>query len=80
MQFTDLVFCSKEGVITFRLNLFSIDKVNGDKLWHICETVEPCVIVTTGASPVPNCKSVRTAQKLSYTVTFDAFSNMKHNG
>lgn len=27
----DLVLCSKRGVITFQLHLFSIDKVNGDK-------------------------------------------------
>ena len=59
-------------MITFQLNLFSIDKVNGDELWHICETVEPCVIVTMGVSPVPESKSVMTAQKLSYTVTVSA--------
>ncbi len=55
--------CSKQGVITFQLNLLSIDKVNVDELWHICETVEPCVIVTMGASPVPESKSVMTTQK-----------------
>ncbi len=70
--FTDLVLCSKQGVITFQLNLFSIDKVNRDELWHICETVEPCVIVTKGASPGPESESVLTAQKLSYSVTFSA--------
>lgn len=59
-------------MITFQLNLFSIDKVNADELWDICEMVEPCVIVTIGASPVPKRKYVRTAQKLSYIVTFDA--------
>lgn len=51
------------GVIAFQLNPLAIDKVSGDELWHICETVDPCVIVTAGVSPVPESRYVMTAQK-----------------
>lgn len=42
LLFTDLVLFSKRGVIAFQLDLFSIDKVNGDELGHICEWKRSC--------------------------------------